>query len=585
MSASGNPVIDHLNLWSSIYVKKASAGRGRNGKVSPYGIQKLRELILELAVRGKLVPQDPNDESASVLLDRMADEKSRLVKNEKIKKQKLFAPITEVEKPFLLPQGWEWCRLGNIGFTQTGGTPKKANAHHYGNFIPFLKPGDILDGEIISYNQDGLSEEGAESLGRIAPVDSILMVCIGTIGKCARVDREVSFNQQINSVSPYAEIGKYVATCLQSPIFQKAAWFASASTTIAILNKGKWGNIPIAIAPEKEQHLIVAKVDELMALCDQLEQQQTDGLQAHQTLVETLLGTLTSVESPQKLSEAWNRISDHFDTLFNTEPSIDRLKQTILKLAVMGKLVPQDPNDETASVLLGKISKEKVRLIKEGKIKKQRPLPELTEDEKEFELPHSWAWCRFQDITKLITDGKHGDCNNFPDSGYYFLSAKDIQNGELIYDNARQIVPEEFEEVHQRTDLQPGDICMVNTGATVGKMAIAADHEFTYRTTFQKSVAVIKIVPPFIDLHYVSNYLQSEAPRLLKKSGGSAINNLLLGDLKKKSVPLPPINEQVAIVAKVDELMVLCDALKARLVDTQAIRVHLANAVVERAIR
>jgi len=269
-----NLITDHIDLWSSVTIKKATTGRGRNGKISPYGIQKLRELILELAVRGKLVAQDPNDEPASVLLGRIAEERARLIKKGKIKKQKVFPTVTADERPFLLPQGWEWCRLGNVGFTQTGGTPKKVNAHHYGSFIPFLKPGDILDGEIISYNQDGLSEEGAESLDRIAPADSVLMVCIGTIGKCARVDRKVSFNQQINSVTPYVKIGKYVATCLQAPIFQRAAWTASASTTIAILNKGKWGSIPIAIAPEKEQHRIVAKVDELMALCDQLEQRQ-----------------------------------------------------------------------------------------------------------------------------------------------------------------------------------------------------------------------------------------------------------------------------------------------------------------------
>lgn len=125
---------------------------------------------------------------------------------------------------------------------------------------------------------------------------------------------------------------------------------------------------------------------------------------------------------------------------------------------------------------------------------------------------------------------------------------------------------------------------MVNTGATVGKMAIATDNKLTYRTTFQKSVAVIKVATPFVDLRYIGNYLQAETPKLLHKSGGSAINNLLLGDLKNKLVPLPPRNEQIKIVAKVDELMKLCDSLKARLADAQAIQLHLADAIVEQAV-
>ncbi|MBK8974041.1 MAG: restriction endonuclease subunit S [Hahellaceae bacterium] len=144
--------------------------------------------------------------------------------------------------------------------------------------------------------------------------------------------------------------------------------------------------------------------------------------------------------------------------------------------------------------------------------------------------------------------------------------------------------PSEFQEVHQRTDLQPGDICMVNTGATVGKMAIATEHEFTYKTTFQKSVAVIKVVSPFIDEHYIALFLQAENPKLLKKSGGSAINNLLLGDLKKKLVPLPPADEQRRIVYKVDELMSLCNSLKERIADGQTTQIHLADAIVEQAV-
>jgi type I restriction enzyme S subunit len=250
----------------------------------------------------------------------------------------------------------------------------------------------------------------------------------------------------------------------------------------------------------------------------------------------------------------------------------------------MGKLVPQDPNDEPASELLKRIQAEKAKLIAEGKIKKSKPLAEIMAEEKPFDLPDGWEWVRLQDITKLITDGKHGDCNNLPNSGYYFLSAKDIQNGKLLYETARQIEPTEFQEVHQRTGLESGDICMVNTGATVGKIAIAPDHPFTNRTTFQKSVAIIKIMQSHIEQKYITNFLIAEAPNLLKKSGGSAINNLLLGDLKMKLVPLPSKREQIEIVAKVNELMVISEQLKSSITSSNQLQQKLADVIIEQVL-
>ena len=147
------------------------------------------------------------------------------------------------------------------------------------------------------------------------------MVCIGTIGKCNSIDSTCSFNQQINSLSPYIDVTKFLLLTLRSNYFQTIAWKKSSSTTIAILNKGKWVDIILPVAPLAEQHRIVAKVDELMALCDQLEQQQTDSNDAHQTLVETLLATLTSAANQKEFVEAWQRIANHFDTLFATERS------------------------------------------------------------------------------------------------------------------------------------------------------------------------------------------------------------------------------------------------------------------------
>ncbi len=168
---------------------------------APDGVKRLRELILDLAVRGKLVPQDPNEEPASELLKRIQAEKARLVAEGKIKKDKPLPAIGEEEKPFELPVGWEWYALGDIGYTQTGTTPNKSEPENFGTDYPFIKPGDIYP-DLIDYHNEGLSHYGLTKSGRLVPNGSLLMVCIGTLGKCSLIDRDCSFNQQINSITP-----------------------------------------------------------------------------------------------------------------------------------------------------------------------------------------------------------------------------------------------------------------------------------------------------------------------------------------------------------------------------------------------
>ncbi|MFQ2656595.1 restriction endonuclease subunit S [Aeromonas caviae] len=576
-------ITDHLDLWSAAVRPKSSAGRGSNSKLELTGIKKLRELILELAARGKLVPQDPSDEPASVLLERIAAEKTRLVKEGEIKKPKTLPEISEEDKPFGLPEGWEWVKLGDIGYDHGQKTPD--SSFTYIDVGAINKEMGFIDSPTVMAASDAPSRAR-----KILKSGTIIYSTIRPyLLNIAVVDKDM-YPEPIAStafaiIHPFdGVLSRYVYRYLRSPCF--VTYVENVQTGIAYpaINDKQFFNGIIPLPPTEEQHRIVAKVDELMAICDQLEQQSEAQLAAHQTLVEALLATLTDSTDADELAQNWTRLSAHFDTLFTTEASIDALKQTILQLAVMGKLVPQDPSDEPAAALLERVAAEKAQLVKEKKIKKEKPLPAISEDEKPFELPQGWAWCYLQEITFLITDGKHGDCNNLDNSGFYFLSAKNIQNGKLVYDNARQIVEAEFAEVHQRTDLEAGDICMVNTGATVGKMAIAQDHIYTRKTTFQKSVAVIKVANNYISNRYVALFLESEIPNLLKLSGGSAINNLLLGDLKRKLLPLPPLVEQHRIVTKVAELMVICEQLKSRLQTSQQTQLALAEALVEQAL-
>ncbi len=335
-------IVDHIDTWTTALQTRSTAGRGSSGKIDLYGIKKLRELILELAVRGKLVPQDPNDEPASELLKRIAAEKAELVKQGKIKKPKPLPEISEEEKPFELPMGWEWVTLATVGEIVGGGTPKSDNPQYWAkNGIKWLTPADLygLKGKYISSGARDISPTGlSNSSARLMPKGSVLFSSRAPIGYVAIADAELSTNQGFKSCVPYikdsAEYIYYFLMASAKKIDAEASGTTFKEVSGAIVSK-----ILFPLPPLSEQLKIVSRANELMSLCDQLEQHTLTSLDAHQQLVETLLTTLTDSQNADELAENWARISDHFDTLFTTEASIDTLKQTILQLAVMGKLV------------------------------------------------------------------------------------------------------------------------------------------------------------------------------------------------------------------------------------------------------
>ena len=255
----------------------------------PDQIKALRQTILNLAVRGQLVEQDPEDEPAGELLKRIAAEKTRLVKAGEIRNQKGDRSIGEEEKYLDTPANWVWARLSEIGQTQTGTTPSSSNADLFGDYIPFVKPAD-LDGSEINYNGPGLSEEGIRH-SRLTPANSVLMVCIGaTLGKVNKTTRPICFNQQINSLTPYLkDIADYILLALRGSDFQGLAWSKAGTGTLPIISKGKWEVLPVPLPPLAEQHRIVAKVDELMAVCDRLEAGLARGDETRGRLVEAVL--------------------------------------------------------------------------------------------------------------------------------------------------------------------------------------------------------------------------------------------------------------------------------------------------------
>lgn len=585
-------ITDHLDLWTSALLTKSTAGRGSNGKLEAYGIKKLRELILELAVRGKLVPQDPNDEPANVLLKKISVDKDRLIKEKKLRKQASLPRIEKEGAPHELLDGWQWARLGDICTKLTDGSHNPPSDS--GEGYPMLSSQNVNNGEIDFNNPSRfVTEEDFEKEDQrtqIAPND-ILLTIVASLGRSAVVpiDAPKFVLQRSVAVLQTQLVPHFLALQLVSPHCLRYYDTHGKGTAQKGIYLGKLGLMEIAVPPLTEQHRIVAKVNELMALCDQLEQQQTDSLAAHQTLVETLLGTLTRVESQQEFSAAWTRIANHFDTLFATEASIDQLKQSILQLAVMGKLVPQDPSDEPACVLLEKIAAEKAQLVSAGKISKSKPLPPVAEQEKQFDIPNGWVWTKFDDLALHSEAGWSPNCELTPRQGdnWGVLKVSAVTWGK--YDpQENKALPANLEPKPE-FEVMPGDflISRANTAELVARAVVVPNGAPAHLMMSDKIIRFV--FAPELDHEYLALVNRSEFSRAYyaRVAGGtsSSMKNVSREQIKNLVVALPPLAEQHRIVAKVDELMALCDALKARIADAQTTQLHLADAIVEQAVQ
>ncbi|HFW6262218.1 TPA: restriction endonuclease subunit S, partial [Salmonella enterica subsp. enterica serovar Java] len=524
-------IVDHIDTWTTAQQTRSTAGRGSSGKIDLYGIKKLRELILELAVRGKLVPQDPNDEPASVLLERIAAEKAELMKQGKIKKQKPLPEISEEEKPFELPVGWEWVTFSHLGHFFGGKTPSKMKDEYWGGTIPWVTPKDMKTNLIVDSEDKVTSLAIEDGLTKVSP-GSILFVArsgiLRRIFPVAITSIECTVNQDLKVLSPFlSEISYYIRLMMNGFERYIVENLTKTGTTVESLLFDDFISHPFMIPPFAEQNRILSTVKKLMSLCDQLEQHSLNSLDAHQQLVETLLTTLTDSQNADELAENWARISEHFDTLFTTEASIDALKQTILQLAVMGKLVPQDPNDEPASELLKRIAQEKAQLVKDGKIKKQKPLPPISDKEKPFEVPEGWEWCKFGLISEFI-NGDRG--SNYPNKNEYvvhgipWINTGHIEkNGTLSITDMNFITEKKFNELRSGK-IQSGDLVYCLRGATFGKTAFVKPYE---SGAIASSLMIIR---PFIREmgEYIYNYLISPFGRsqIFRFDNGSAQPNL-----------------------------------------------------------
>ncbi|PUA16879.1 restriction endonuclease subunit S [Glaciimonas sp. PCH181] len=581
---------EHIDIWTAAdSSKKSGRGRASSNVGNVYGIRKLRELILELAVRGKLVPQDANDEPASELLKRIRAEKSKLIAEGKIKKDKPSAPITDLEKPFKLPEGWEWIRLNELlSKIGAGSTPLGGKQVYVDDGVPFLRSQNVWNEGVRLDDVAFIKlETHQKMLGtHVFSGDLLFNITGASIGRCAIVPDSLktgNVSQHVTIVRPVSkEILLFLHLVLISRHVQKTVMDVQVGVSREGLSIGKLGQFIIPIPPISEQLRIVAKVDELMALCDRLEAQHTNAAEAHEKLVSHLLGTLTLSQNAEDFSANWQRIAVHFDTLFTTETSIDALKQTLLQLAVMGKLVPQDPKDEPASELLKQIQAGKAKLIADGKIKKSKPLYPVDDKEKPFSLPIGWKWIRLSEVAELITSGSRDWAQHLSVEGAKFVTMANLSRGSynLRLENMRYVnAPKDGEG--SRTKLEANDLLISITGyvGNLGRIPDGFGDAYINQHT-----CLLRFIPQCRNRYFPEGLRSPMASLQFNAPQRGIKNSFRLSDVDEMIIPLPPRNEQLRIVSKIDELMALCDQLKSFITEANQLQQKIADVMIEQAV-
>ena len=477
-----------------------------------FDAQALREKILDLAMRGKLVKQDPNDEPASVLLEKIKAEKAELVKEGKIKKSKALPEITDEEKPFDIPDSWEWVRLGDVLDVRDGthDTPQYTSEG-----VPLVTAKNLHNGKINFANIKYISEDDAAKINERSHVnqDDVLFAMIGTIGNPVLVKtkkkfaiKNVALLKRVTSID-MDYVCKYILEA-KHLLMKNASGGNQKFLSLTKINK-----LPFPLPPLEEQSRIAAKIAQLFALLRKVE---------------------SSTQQYAKLQ-----------TL---------LKSKVLDLAMRGKLVKQDPNDEPASVLLEKIKAEKDQLIKEKKIKKSKPLPPISDEEKPFEIPDSWEWVRVGEITALVTKGTtpKGGKSAYVNKGINYYRAENVAFSGLSKESLNYIPLEMHEGLLKRSILKEKDI-LITIAGTLGRVTYVKKEDLPGNTNQAVSISR-PINSDEIDEKFLTYTLTSLLQQVVKNNKTTSIPNLTLRQIEEIIFPFPPLSEQYRISTKLSQL-------------------------------
>lgn len=529
---------------------------------APNGVQKLRELILQLAVMGKLVEQDPKDEPASVLVEKIIKERDRLVKEKKIKKEKTSQLIDIEDLPFKCPEGWVWEKINNICFvTKLAGFEftKYIQLSDFGE-VPVIRAQNVKINGINKNNLKYIDLNTSLILERSSLTKpSILMTFIGAgIGDVAIFDDckrwhlgpNVAKLEPFNNFNEKIEI-KFLLLYLMSESGRSEIFKYRKSTAQPSLSMETIRDIKVPLPPLAEQKRIVSKVDELITLCDKLEARHKKRQELQSKLNSAVLDIMLSIENQEEFEQHWLHICENFDLLYDKPENVEKLRQAILQLAVQGKLVEQNPEDEPARALIEKIEKEKGDLVNKRKISEsQSAFQIVSEDEKE--VPSGWENLVLGSCIELIS-GQHlgADEQNDAELGLPYLTGP-ADFGKL-YPTATRWT--EKPKALSRKD----DILITVKGAGVGKTNILSLDE----AVIGRQLMAIR--PICLDYKFVYLLILASYNKFQELSIGLTVPGISREDILNFQLGLPPLAEQKRIVEKVEQLMGLCDELEAKL--------------------
>jgi type I restriction enzyme S subunit len=485
--------------------------------------EKLKKSILQAAIQGKLTQREPGDGTAAELLQKIAAEKDKLIKEKKIRKEKPLTAITEEEKLFDLPEGWAWCKLGEISLYITDGTHLRPNYVSKG--IPFLSVKDISSGRLNFSNTKFVSRETHDELiQRCFPKkNDILITKVGTTGIPVLIDTDREFSLFVSiALIKYLDteiFPQYFVYLLNSPLVQEQV----SIHTRGVGNKN-WvlkdiKNTVVILPPLAEQQRIVARVEELLFQVDSLSKDE------------------------KKL-----------DALQSTMP--ERLKASLLQAAIQGKLTERLPGDGNAEDLLAEIAAEKQRLIKAKKIKKEKPLPEITEEEKPFNLPDGWEWCRLGEITY-----NHGQKK--PNVPFTYVDISSVDNKHQKLGDLSNIIQPDKAPSRARKIIKFGDVIYATVRPYLHNMCII-DRNIIPEPIVSTGFAVF-CTPMNILNRYLFYYLLAPQFDVYANSNENAkgVAYPAINDdrLSKAMISLPPLAEQQRIVQRLEELLPLCEGI------------------------
>ncbi len=553
---------------------------------APDAIARLRRFILDLAVRGKLVPQDANDEPASDLLKRIAKEKARLLKAGEIRKPKAIPALSE--QPFPIPSNWRWSQLAEIGvLSPRNEAPDGLEA----SFVPMpliaAEYGVANQHEVRPWGEikKGYTHfaEGDVGLAKITPCfengkSTVFRNLTGGIG---------SGTTELHIVRPVLVDQDYILLFLKSPHFIETGIPKMTGTAgQKRVPTEYFACSPFPLPPLAEQHRIVAKVDELMGLCDRLEAAREAREAVRDRLAAASLARLNAPD-PETFQDDARFALDALPALTTRPDQIKRLRQTILNLAVRGKLVPQNPNDEPASELLKRIAKKRAGLLKAGypnpdeartQIKK---LAEQSVPDGLVALPRGWVWTTLLQCSALVIDCKNKTAP-YASSGIRLIRTTNVRDGRMNLNDQKYVDQKTYEIWSARCTPEPGDI-LITREAPMGEVCLIPPGE---QICLGQRMMLARLVPDTIDRNFMIHSLRDPKlmDRVQDKPIGATVQHLRVGGVETLLVPLPPLAEQHRIVAKVDALMALCDQLEASLTATAATRRRLLDALLAEAL-